>query len=98
IRAAAAAAQVHLLPTFGRPHSSDESSSPFVIVGMGKLGGCELNFSSDIDLIFLFSEAGETSGPRIVDNEEYFNRLGREVIRLLDVRNADGFVFRVDLG
>lgn len=97
IRAAASAARLHLLPIFGRPHSSNESSSPFIILGMGKLGGRELNFSSDIDLIFLFSEAGETSGPRIVDNEEYFNRLGREVIRLLDVRNADGFVFRVDM-
>jgi [glutamine synthetase] adenylyltransferase / [glutamine synthetase]-adenylyl-L-tyrosine phosphorylase len=97
IRAAASAAQLHLLPIFGRPHSSNDSLSPFIILGMGKLGGRELNFSSDIDLIFLFSEAGETSGPRIVDNEEYFNRLGREVIRLLDVRNADGFVFRVDM-
>jgi glutamate-ammonia-ligase adenylyltransferase len=97
IRAAASAARLHLLPIFGRPHSSNESSSPFIILGMGKLGGRELNFSSDIDLIFLFSEAGETSGPRIVDNEEYFNRLGRETIRLLDVRNADGFVFRVDM-
>jgi glutamate-ammonia-ligase adenylyltransferase len=97
IRAAAAAAQLHLEPIFGRPHSSNDSLSPFIILGMGKLGGRELNFSSDIDLIFLFSEAGETSGPRIVDNEEYFNRLGREVIRLLDVRNADGFVFRVDM-
>jgi len=97
IRAAASAARLHLLPIFGRPHSSNESSSPFIILGMGKLGGRELNFSSDIDLIFLFSEAGETSGPRIVDNEEYFNRLGREIIRLLDVRNADGFVFRVDM-
>jgi glutamate-ammonia-ligase adenylyltransferase len=97
IRAAASAAQRHLQPIFGRPHSSNDSSSPFIILGMGKLGGRELNFSSDIDLIFLFSEAGETSGPRIVDNEEYFNRLGREVIRLLDVRNADGFVFRVDM-
>jgi glutamate-ammonia-ligase adenylyltransferase len=97
IRAAASAARLHLLPIFGRPHSSDESSSPFIILGMGKLGGFELNFSSDIDLIFLFSEGGETSGPRIVDNEEYFNRLGREIIHLLDVRNADGFVFRVDM-
>lgn len=96
IRAAASAAQLHLQPIFGRPHSSNDSS-PFIILGMGKLGGRELNFSSDIDLIFLFSEAGETSGPRIVENEEYFNRLGREVIRLLDVRNADGFVFRVDM-
>jgi glutamate-ammonia-ligase adenylyltransferase len=96
VRAAASAAQLHLEPIFGRPHRSRESS-PFIILGMGKLGGRELNFSSDIDLIFLSTEAGETTGPRIVDNEEYFNRLGREIIRLLDERTADGFVFRVDM-
>ncbi len=97
IRAAAAAAERHLEPIFGKPQSSDAPHSRFVILGMGKLGGRELNFSSDIDLIFLFGGAGETSGPRIVANEEYFNRLGREVIRLLDARNEDGFVFRVDM-
>jgi glutamate-ammonia-ligase adenylyltransferase len=97
IRAAAAAAARQLLPTFGKPHSSDPARSPFIVLGMGKLGGRELNFSSDIDLVFLFTEAGETSGPRVLDNEEYFNRLGREVIRLLDARNAEGFVFRVDM-
>jgi len=97
IRAAASAARLHFEPIFGQPHGASESSFPFIILGMGKLGGRELNFSSDIDLIFLSSEAGETSGPRIVDNEEYFNRLGREIIRLLDVRDADGFVFRVDM-
>jgi [glutamine synthetase] adenylyltransferase / [glutamine synthetase]-adenylyl-L-tyrosine phosphorylase len=97
IRAAVASAQRHLLPVFGEPRRSNPAQPPFIVLGMGKLGGRELNFSSDIDLIFLFTEAGETSGPRVVDNEEYFNRLGREVIRLLDVRNADGFVFRVDM-
>jgi [glutamine synthetase] adenylyltransferase / [glutamine synthetase]-adenylyl-L-tyrosine phosphorylase len=97
IRAAVAAAERHLLPTFGEPQRSNPAQPPFIVLGMGKLGGRELNFSSDIDLIFLFTEAGETSGPRVVDNEEYFNRLGREVIRLLDARNADGFVFRVDM-
>jgi [glutamine synthetase] adenylyltransferase / [glutamine synthetase]-adenylyl-L-tyrosine phosphorylase len=97
VRAAAAAATLHLQPVFGEPYRSNTSSSAFIVLGMGKLGGRELNFSSDIDLIFLFCEAGETSGPRIVDNEEYFNRLGREIIRLLDERNADGFVFRVDM-
>jgi [glutamine synthetase] adenylyltransferase / [glutamine synthetase]-adenylyl-L-tyrosine phosphorylase len=96
VRAAVAAAERHLLPIFGAPRRSS-STSPFIVLGMGKLGGRELNFSSDIDLIFLFTEAGETSGPRVLDNEEYFNRLGREVIRLLDARNADGFVFRVDM-
>ena len=97
IRAAASAAELHLQPIFGRPFSSNPAQEPFVILGMGKLGGRELNFSSDVDLVFLFMEAGETGGPRVVDNEEYFNRLGREIIRLLDVRNADGFVFRVDM-
>jgi len=97
IRAATAAAERHLLPIFGSPHRSNPAGASFIILGMGKLGGRELNFSSDIDLVFLFTEAGETSGPRVIDNEEYFNRLGREIIRLLDARNADGFVFRVDM-
>ena len=64
---------------------------------MGKLGGGELNFSSDIDLIFLFPEGGETDGPRAIANEEYFTRLGQALIRLLDARTAEGFVFRVDM-
>ncbi len=96
IRAAASAACLYLLPTFGRPQNSDAPPA-FIILGMGKLGGGELNFSSDVDLVFLYSGTGETSGPRVIDNGEYFNRLGREVIRLLDARNADGFVFRVDM-
>ena len=97
IRAAVASAERHLLPIFGKPQRSNPALSPFIVLGMGKLGGRELNFSSDIDLVFLFIEGGETSGPRVLDNEEYFNRLGREIIRLLDARNADGFVFRVDM-
>ena len=92
-----AAAELHLQPIFGKPHRTDPAQSPFIVLGMGKLGGRELNFSSDIDLVFLFAEPGETTGPRVIDNEEYFNRLGREIIRLLDARNADGFVFRVDM-
>jgi glutamate-ammonia-ligase adenylyltransferase len=97
VRAAAAAAALQLRPVFGTPQRSNPALSPFIVLGMGKLGGRELNFSSDIDLIFLSVEAGETSGPRVIDNEEYFNRLGREIIRLLDTRNAEGFVFRVDM-
>ena len=97
IRAAAAAARSHLQPVFGRPRDATAKEVPLIVLGMGKLGGRELNFSSDIDLVFLFSERGHTDGPREVDNEEYFNRLGRELIRLLDVRNEEGFVFRVDM-
>jgi [glutamine synthetase] adenylyltransferase / [glutamine synthetase]-adenylyl-L-tyrosine phosphorylase len=97
IRAACKAARLHSLPVFGIPRDSNAEESSFVVLGMGKLGGRELNFSSDIDLVFLFTAAGQTDGRRVLENEEYFNRLGREVIRLLDVRNADGFVFRVDM-
>lgn len=97
IRAAASAAARHLEPIFGIPRSTTPAQSSFIVLGMGKLGGRELNFSSDVDLVFLFAEGGETSGPRVIDNEEYFNRLGREIIQLLDTRNAEGFVFRVDM-
>ena len=97
IRAATLAAQLHLQPVFGSPRDSQHEVVPLIVLGMGKLGGRELNFSSDIDLVFLFSQPGQTDGPRVIDNEEYFSRLGRELIRLLDVRNADGFVFRVDM-
>ena len=97
IRAAASAARLHLEPVFGRPLGAAAAEVPLIVLGMGKLGGRELNFSSDIDLVFLFSEAGQTDGPRQIENEEYFNRLGRELIRLLDLRNEDGFVFRVDM-
>jgi glutamine synthetase adenylyltransferase/Zn-dependent oligopeptidase len=97
IRAAGVAAQRQLDAAFGRPRNSLKAEVPFIVVAMGKLGGRELNFSSDIDLIFLYAEGGETDGARVVDNAEYFNRLGRELIQLLDARTEDGFVFRVDM-
>jgi len=97
IRAAAAAARNILAAAFGKPRSPSGEEVALIVLGMGKLGGFELNFSSDIDLIFLYAHAGETDGPRKVDNEEYFNRMGRELIRLLDARTEDGFVFRVDM-
>ena len=97
IRAGAAAARLHMRALFGTPRNASGDEVPLIVLGMGKLGGRELNFSSDIDLIFAFSERGETDGPRVIDNEEYFNRLGRDFIQLLDTRNEDGFVFRVDM-
>ena len=64
---------------------------------MGKLGGRELNFSSDVDLVFLFPALGETDGRRSIANEDFFTRLGQQLIRLLETQTADGFVYRVDL-
>lgn len=68
-----------------------------VVLGMGKLGAHELNFSSDIDLIFAYPENGSSDGPKPLDNEEYFMRLAQKLVRALDEMTADGFVFRVDL-
>ena len=97
IRAAVQAARTHLRAIFGTPRGNEGAEVAFIVLGMGKLGGRELNFSSDIDLVFLFAEGGDTDGARVVANEEYFNRLGRELIRLLDARTEEGFVFRVDM-
>ncbi len=83
---------------YGTPTGSDGRPIGLVVLGMGKLGARELNFSSDIDLIFAFAEEGETQGgPRSVSHEEYFTRLGRRLIDALDRATADGFVFRVDM-
>jgi [glutamine synthetase] adenylyltransferase / [glutamine synthetase]-adenylyl-L-tyrosine phosphorylase len=86
-----------LLARHGEPGGVDGSPQRLLVVAMGKLGGGELNFSSDIDLVFLFPVAGETSGPRPLSNEEFFTRAGRQLIRLLDEATPDGFVFRVDM-
>lgn len=69
-----------------------------IVLGMGKLGANELNLSSDIDLIFVFPENGETEGgSRCLDNQDYFIRLGKKLIQALDNTTVDGFVFRVDM-
>lgn len=81
---------------FGTPRSAAGQEIPIVILAMGKLGGHELNFSSDIDLIFLYPEDGETDGRRVLSAHEYFARLTRHIVALLDDVTADGFVFRVD--
>lgn len=86
-----------LAPRFGYPRFHDGRLMPLIVLGMGKLGGGELNFSSDIDLIFLYPEGGETDGARSADHFEYFTRLGQKLIQLLDARTADGIVYRVDM-
>lgn len=81
----------------GTPRDAGGEPQPLVVLGMGKLGGRELNFSSDIDLVFLYPAPGETDGARPLANEQYFIRLGQRLVRLLDHVTADGFVYRVDM-
>jgi [glutamine synthetase] adenylyltransferase / [glutamine synthetase]-adenylyl-L-tyrosine phosphorylase len=83
---------------WGTPVNSLGEPQHMVVLGMGKMGAWELNVSSDIDLIFAYPESGETrDGRRSLSNQEFFIRLGQKLIKALDARTADGFVFRVDM-
>jgi glutamate-ammonia-ligase adenylyltransferase len=86
-----------LLKRYGAPRSSSGEEQEMLIIGMGKLGGRELNVSSDIDLIFLYSEDGNTTGPKVIDNFEFFERLGKQIIAALAEITEHGQVFRVDM-
>jgi glutamate-ammonia-ligase adenylyltransferase len=97
IRTACEFARRPLVARYGEPCSASGLIQPLVIVGMGKLGGGELNFSSDVDLVLLFPEHGETNGARPIANEEFFTRLGQGLVRMLESPTQDGFVLRVDM-
>ncbi|MBS3805069.1 MAG: bifunctional [glutamate--ammonia ligase]-adenylyl-L-tyrosine phosphorylase/[glutamate--ammonia-ligase] adenylyltransferase [Oleiphilaceae bacterium] len=80
------------------PVTGEPAPQRMLVLGMGKLGGRELNVSSDIDLIFGFPSKGEThGGRRSLDNQQFFIRLGQRLIQALDQMTADGFAFRVDM-
>ena len=83
---------------WGTPCNAQGVAQPMLVLGMGKLGGGELNFSSDIDLIFAWPENGVTQGGRReLDNAQFFTRLGQRLIKVLDQPTQDGFVYRVDM-
>jgi [glutamine synthetase] adenylyltransferase / [glutamine synthetase]-adenylyl-L-tyrosine phosphorylase len=86
-----------MLDEYGLATDAQGRESPLLIVGMGKLGGEELNVSSDIDLVFVYAEDGMSNGSRSIDNHQYFTLLGKQVIRALHEITHDGFVFRVDM-
>ncbi|WP_298811408.1 bifunctional [glutamate--ammonia ligase]-adenylyl-L-tyrosine phosphorylase/[glutamate--ammonia-ligase] adenylyltransferase [uncultured Psychrobacter sp.] len=96
----------HLVAKYGEPTFINEQGNvqidDMAIMAMGKLGAQELNLSSDIDLIFVHQARGETNGDkekgtRSIDNKRFMTRLGQGIIKLLDNKTADGFVFRVDM-
>src|SRR5690349_5510294 len=87
-----------LVGRYGVPRGADSGQpQPLMILAMGKLGGRELNFSSDIDLILVYPEDGESDGTRCVDNAEFFLRLAQKIVQLLATPTVEGFVYRVDL-
>ncbi|HUP29376.1 MAG TPA: bifunctional glutamine synthetase adenylyltransferase/deadenyltransferase, partial [Usitatibacter sp.] len=93
IVAAAREAQLRTAALHGEPRDG----AALVVAALGKLGGCELNVSSDVDLVFLYGEDGETTGPRVVTHPEFFAAVGRALIALLSEITAEGQAFRVDM-
>lgn len=82
---------------YGEPVDGDGNSQRLIVIGMGKLGGGELNVSSDIDLIFAYEAEGVTNGNQSISNQDFFTRLGKKLIAAIDEITEDGFVFRVDM-
>ncbi|MBR7889451.1 bifunctional [glutamate--ammonia ligase]-adenylyl-L-tyrosine phosphorylase/[glutamate--ammonia-ligase] adenylyltransferase [Marinomonas sp. A79] len=88
----------HYRNLYGQAFDSEGQPQSLIVIGMGKLGGKELNLSSDIDLIFAFREHGDTQGgKKSLSHQEYFTKLGQKLIQHLDQVTADGFAFRVDM-
>ena len=98
VNAAEQAAHATFAARYGEPvgHYSGEKQR-LSVVAMGKAGGFELNVSSDIDLIFVYPENGDTDGRRSISNQEFFTKVGKKIIALLDDITEDGQVFRVDM-
>ncbi len=86
-----------LVASYGEPLDSQGQPQRLLIIGMGKLGGRELNVSSDVDYIFVYPEDGDTAGPKSIENYDFFSRLGKRIIATLGELTADGQVFRVDM-
>ncbi|CAG4902436.1 bifunctional [glutamate--ammonia ligase]-adenylyl-L-tyrosine phosphorylase/[glutamate--ammonia-ligase] adenylyltransferase [Paraburkholderia saeva] len=99
IQRALAVLSADLEALYGEPRGPDGERLTLGVVGMGKLGGRELNVSSDIDLIFLYEEDGETAGGQRsgIATQDFFTRLGKRLIAALAEVTADGYVFRVDM-
>src|ERR1019366_4856454 len=100
--AALARIEAQLSAEFGIPLSEISTTrlreeARFAVIALGKMGGQELNYSSDIDLMFLYSENGETSGPNVIANKEFFKRAANALTDLLSTYTAEGMCYRVDL-
>ena len=97
LQVALEALEVEFAQRHGMVRAADGARQRLVVFGLGKLGGGELNFSSDIDLVYAYPQGGESDGARALAAEDYFARLGQRLARLLDEPTVDGFCHRVDL-
>jgi glutamate-ammonia-ligase adenylyltransferase len=92
-----AALESEFAQRYGHVRAADGGVQRLVVFGLGKLGGGELNFSSDVDLVYAYEHDGVSDGARALAAEDYFARLGQQLAKLLDEVTAEGFSHRVDL-
>lgn len=85
-------ASEELKKRFGCPGND----SRFIVLALGKMGGEELIYSSDLDIVFIYSKQGETSGPKTISNHEFFAKLAQRIITILSIATKEGFAFKVD--
>lgn len=97
LQTALTALETEFAQRFGVVRDTQGQVQRLVVFGLGKLGGGELNFSSDVDLVYAYPSEGESDGARVLHAQDYFTRLGQQLARLLDEVTADGFCHRVDL-
>ena len=97
LQIALAALEAEFAQRHGVVRDEDGRPQRLVVFGLGKLGGGELNFSSDVDLVYAYEHGAESDGARPLAAEDYFARLGQQLAKLLDEVTAEGFCHRVDL-
>jgi glutamate-ammonia-ligase adenylyltransferase len=97
IAAALAAVEAQVAASHGAIRDADGLAQRLIVFGLGKLGGDELNFSSDVDLVFAYEKNGTSDGARPLEGDAYYARIGQRLIALLDEVTPDGFCYRVDM-
>ncbi|HEX9078066.1 MAG TPA: bifunctional [glutamate--ammonia ligase]-adenylyl-L-tyrosine phosphorylase/[glutamate--ammonia-ligase] adenylyltransferase [Desulfuromonadaceae bacterium] len=91
---------VQELRRFGRPRypsgGGRQAEASLAVIGMGKLGGGELNYHSDLDIIFVYDRQGMTDGEKQISNHEYFAKLAQKIISILTLQTREGYVYKID--
>jgi glutamate-ammonia-ligase adenylyltransferase len=81
--------------TYGSPRLADKTPCPFAVLGLGKFGGRELGYASDIEVLFVYGGSGRTSGKKGIENSEYFERLAQELLGWIEARQEG--IFHLDV-
>ncbi len=97
LEAAYTLAWVELVQTFGTPRESNGHPAEFAILGAGKLGSEELTYGADLDLLFVYSEEGDTTGPLRIVNQDFFSRLAGRITAILSTLTGEGIAYRIDM-